>query len=76
MKKVKEYFDHYKGHDECFQTSDGFIFHTDFDAKAHAGTLKDRKVERFEREAKVVKDQKSEKEPGVNKTAKSNRKKK
>jgi len=74
--KIKE---HFKNHNksEVFQTSDGFLFHKDFDAKAHAGSLKDRTVTRFERgsvdlkkdepetgaQASTEKDKKAVKEP-------------
>jgi len=46
--KIKE---HFKSHNksEVFQTSDGFLFHKDFDANAHARSLKDKTVKRFER---------------------------
>ena len=40
----EEYFKSYPSSKECFQTSDGFFFHKDFDAKAHAQSLKEREV--------------------------------
>jgi len=51
--KIKE---HFKRHNksEVFQTSDGFLFHKDFDARAHAGSLKDKTVKRFERGSEEV----------------------
>jgi len=60
--KIKE---HFKNHNksEVFQTSDGFLFHKDFDAKAHAGSLKDKTVTRFERSGVELK--KDEPETGV-----------
>lgn len=43
----KEYFEMYPDNEECFQTFDGFIFHKEHDAKAHAHSLKIKKVARF-----------------------------
>jgi len=44
MSKVKEYFKLYPANTECFETSDGTIFHTKYDANMHAGSLEDKEV--------------------------------
>lgn len=47
MKKVSEYFKQYPDSKVVFQTSDGFLFHKEHDAKTHAGNLKDKEVKMF-----------------------------
>lgn len=64
MKDAKEYFKHYKKSDECHQTADGFIFHNDYDARAHARSLSDKKIEKHTRygEVEVWKEREPKKE--------------
>ncbi len=47
--RVQDYFETYPNSQECFETSDGFLFHQDYDAKAHARNLKDKSFSRIER---------------------------
>lgn len=61
MTDVQEYFKTYPKSDECFQTSDGFIFHNSHDASANASSLKDKKVKHFERGAKKAADEAAKK---------------
>lgn len=44
--KAEQYFKDYPGKKECFQTSDGLIFHEEGDAKLHAQGLEDKEVEK------------------------------
>lgn len=44
MEHVKTYFETYPEKNEVFETSDGFLFHKDTDAKNHSVTLKDKDV--------------------------------
>jgi len=48
-KKIAHYFATYKDSKECFSTSNGFLFHKEHDAKAHADTLGDKEVEKHDR---------------------------
>ena len=47
--KIKNYFKNYPESNECFSTSDGFLFHAEHAAKGHASSLKDKKVETHKR---------------------------
>lgn len=49
MEKIKHYFKTYPQSNECFQTTDEFIFHRAWDARAHAETLKDKRVKPWSR---------------------------
>ena len=44
MSNVKEYFKDYPGKNQCFETSDGQLFHEKGDANLHAGSLKNDEV--------------------------------
>lgn len=46
-KNVSGYFDSYPTSPECFETSDGNLFHKDYDAKAHARNLESKVVTRY-----------------------------
>lgn len=45
--KPEQYFKDYPGKKECFQTSDGLIFHEKGDAHMHGDHLKDTEVTKF-----------------------------
>jgi hypothetical protein len=47
--KLKHYFKAYDQSKECFETSDGLLFHVKTDADAHASTLSDKKVKTHKR---------------------------
>jgi hypothetical protein len=49
MKEISTYFETYPSSNECFVTSDGFIFHTAHDAATHASALEDKQVVHTER---------------------------
>ncbi|MBT1702956.1 hypothetical protein [Chryseosolibacter indicus] len=49
MEKVNHYFKTYTESNECFETSDEFLFHREDDAKAHAATLRDKDVKAYTR---------------------------
>ena len=51
--KVADYFKSNIARKEVFATADGFLFEAKQDAKNHAKTLKDKKVETFAKSAKV-----------------------
>lgn len=44
MKKVQQYFKDYPTSKQCFETSDGFLFHHEGDARLHAAGLKNKTV--------------------------------
>ena len=46
--KIEHYFKTYKESEECFETSDGMLFHARGNAESHAGTLQDKKVVKHE----------------------------
>lgn len=50
IKKLKHYFATYTESDEVFMTSNGFLFHKEHDAKAHASELPDSRVKSFTRD--------------------------
>lgn len=50
MSAVNQYFKDYPNSSECFQTSDGFLFHFLNDARNHANTLADKQVVNHKRE--------------------------
>lgn len=49
MSKINHYFKTYTQSNECFETSDGFLFHQKTDATAHAASLADKNVETHKR---------------------------
>lgn len=51
---VKQYFKDYPGRKECFQTSDGYLFHLKTDADNYAATLKDKAVKTHQRDFEKV----------------------
>jgi hypothetical protein len=50
MEKVKHYFASYTDSKECFETSDGYLFHRATDAAAHAQILDNKRVKPYTRE--------------------------
>lgn len=56
----EEYFKAYPSSKECFQTSDVFFFHKDFDAAAHALSLEDKTVWHFKRDEQVAENAENE----------------
>lgn len=51
---IQHYFNTHPQSNECFTTSDGFIFHKEHDAQSHGATLKDKEVENHKREEKPL----------------------
>jgi hypothetical protein len=58
MKHVTTYFETYPEKNEVFETSDGFLFHKDTDAKNHSVTLKDKDVATHKRKDVIKSDAK------------------
>ena len=58
MKHVIQYFETYPESKEVFETSDGFLFHKDTDAKNHSVTLKDKDVTPHKRKDVITSDAK------------------
>jgi hypothetical protein len=48
MKKVQQYFKDYPTSKQCFETSDGFLFHHEGDARLHATGLKNKTVTSYD----------------------------
>jgi hypothetical protein len=53
MERVKNYFKNYPESKECFETSDGLLFHVRHRATAHAQTLEDKGVKTHRRESQA-----------------------
>lgn len=60
MKKVQEYFTLYPANTECFETSDGTLFHNQYDANLHAKSLDDKDVVTHKASKLAVKEGKKE----------------
>jgi hypothetical protein len=60
-KKIAHYFESYKDSNECFSTSDGYLFHKKTDAVAYAATLTDKAVGEHKRGEVKLKAEKAEK---------------
>lgn len=51
----KTYFKEYPSSEVVFQTKDGYLFHSENDAKNHARSLEDKAIVKHERNAASVK---------------------
>jgi hypothetical protein len=49
MSKIKHYFKTHPDSPECFETTNGYLFHKKSDAEAHSQILRDRAVKHHER---------------------------
>jgi|GEM_PF-4785451 len=79
MKQVSAYFKDYSLSNQCFTTSEGFVFHEKGNANLHAQSLQDKKVETHKRENEnpnaqnTGKAREPAKVPKVGKTAKASK---